>query len=75
MWRRLKQVLIAIDQLLNALLGGYADESLSSHCFRLEKEKGIAWPRRLIDGLLFLTRIIAEPATKASLSGVNFRQV
>ncbi len=56
MWRRLKQVLIAIDQLLNALLGGYADESLSSHCFRLEKEKGIAWPRRLIDGLLFFDK-------------------
>lgn len=27
MWRRLKQVLIAIDQLLNTLLGGYADET------------------------------------------------
>lgn len=29
MWRYLKQVLIAFDQLINALLGGGADESLS----------------------------------------------
>ena len=35
MWRRLKQVRIAIDQLLNALLGGYADESLSSRAYTL----------------------------------------
>lgn len=31
MWRYLKQVLIAFDQLINALLGGWADESLSAH--------------------------------------------
>ncbi len=30
MWRYLKQVLIAFDQLINALLGGWADESLST---------------------------------------------
>lgn len=30
MRRYLKQVLIAFDQLINALLGGWADESLST---------------------------------------------
>jgi hypothetical protein len=30
----LLQVLIAIDQLANALLGGWADETLSSHAHR-----------------------------------------
>ena len=52
MWRRLKQVLIAIDQLLNALLGGYADESLSSRAYRLSQE-GFTWPKTFIDTLLW----------------------
>lgn len=30
----LKQTLIAADQLVNALLGGYADETLSSRAWR-----------------------------------------
>lgn len=30
-----KQVLIAVDQVGNALLGGYADETLSARCYRL----------------------------------------
>lgn len=32
--RKLKQVLISIDQLLNTLIGGYADETLSAHAYR-----------------------------------------
>lgn len=35
----LKQFGIAIDQLINTLLGGYADESLSARSFRVA-EKG-----------------------------------
>lgn len=30
----LKQVLLALDQLLNAVLGGWADESISSRAWR-----------------------------------------
>lgn len=30
----LKQNLIAVDQLVNAMLGGWADETLSSHAHR-----------------------------------------
>lgn len=33
------QVLIAIDQLFNALLGGPADETLSSRAYRLRHNK------------------------------------
>ena len=57
-----KQFLIAIDQALNVLLfifsknGAWADETLSAHAFRLEIEKGITWPRRLIDGILFFDK-------------------
>jgi hypothetical protein len=47
-----KQILIALDQLLNALFGGYADETLSSRAYR-QSVKGNDLPRRLIDGLFF----------------------
>jgi len=42
-----KQILIAIDQLINSLLGGWADETLSSRAFRCH------WPRtiRLLDAI------------------------
>lgn len=33
------QVLLALDQLANTFIGGYADESLSSRAYRM-KEKG-----------------------------------
>lgn len=32
----MKQVLIAVDQLVNTLLGGWADETLSSRAYRNE---------------------------------------
>lgn len=31
----MKQILIAVDQLGNTLIGGYADETISSRCWRL----------------------------------------
>ena len=49
MWRYLKQVLIAFDQLVNALLGGWADESLSAHAWRQHLEGKRDWPYQLID--------------------------
>ena len=49
MWRYLKQVLIAFDQLINALLGGWADESLSAHAWRQHLEGKRDWPYQLID--------------------------
>lgn len=53
MWRYLKQVLIAFDQLINALLGGGADESLSAHAWRQHLEGKRDWPYLLINALLF----------------------
>ena len=41
--KQVKQVLIAMSQLLNTLfLGGYADESTSSRCWRM-RNKSAAW--------------------------------
>lgn len=53
MRRYLKQVLIAFDQLINALLGGGADESLSVHAWRQHLEGKRNWPYLLIDAILF----------------------
>lgn len=49
---RAKQVIIAFDQLLNALCGGWADETFSSRCWRWEQSGKRSWPRKFID-LLF----------------------
>lgn len=45
----LKQFLIALDQLINTLCGGWADETLSSRAWRENRE----FLRRLIDALFF----------------------
>ena len=33
------QLIVAIDQLFNALTGGWADETFSSRCYRLRAQK------------------------------------
>ena len=38
-----KRTLIAVDQLLNTLLGGWPDETLSSRCYRWARD-GEGWP-------------------------------
>lgn len=48
-----KNLLIAIDQLINAVIGGYCDETLSSRAWRWEKDGVRSWPCRLIDSLFF----------------------
>lgn len=51
----LLQLLIGFDQLANALVGGYADETLSSRAHRM-REKGQPywrWTAGMIDGLFF----------------------
>lgn len=49
----IKNVMIAIDQLLNAVGGGYCDETLSSRAYRWDVDGVRKWPRRLIDRLFF----------------------
>lgn len=46
-----KAVLIALDQLINTLLGGWPDETFSSRCWRWSKDGKRDWPRKLVDGL------------------------
>ena len=49
------QVLIAVDQLLNAALGGHADETLSAraHRMREKKHRYWGWTAGAIDRLFF----------------------
>lgn len=47
------QVLIGIDQLINTLFAGYADETLSARAYRCRNKRNWAVIMRLIDGLFF----------------------
>lgn len=49
-----KQVLIALDQLANTLIGGWADESISARAFRMHRHSR-RWNQamKLIDTLCF----------------------
>jgi hypothetical protein len=50
----LTRVLLAIDQLVTALLGGWPDETLSSYAWRLERQKKpFGFTRKVIDFVFF----------------------
>lgn len=51
--KRLKHTLIALDQLVNALCGGWPDETISSRAWRWELAGKRGWPRILIDTVFF----------------------
>lgn len=50
---RAKRILIALDQLVNALCNGWPDETLSSRAWRWELNGKRNWPRKAIDRLFF----------------------
>ncbi|MDL2272796.1 pseudouridine synthase [Desulfovibrio sp. OttesenSCG-928-I05] len=47
------QILVALDQLINTLLGGWADETLSARCWRKRANKHWNKARCIIDALFF----------------------
>ena len=47
------QVMVAIDQLVNTLLGGWADETLSARAWRHKLDGSRSWPAWIIDHLFF----------------------
>lgn len=57
MFRYLINILIGLDQLLTAIVGGYPDETLSSYAWRLERQNKLGGRifRPLIDWLFTLT--------------------
>ena len=48
-----KHLLVALDQLVNAVCGGWPDETLSSRAFRWSRDGLRSWPCRIIDRLFF----------------------
>jgi hypothetical protein len=50
---RLKEIAVAFDQLVNAILGGYADETISARCWRLRAIQPYSTLQPIIDGLFF----------------------
>ena len=50
----LHNLLVACDQLVNALMGGWPDETLSSRCWRWHVSGVRHWPCRWLDGLAAL---------------------
>ncbi|WP_424408111.1 DNA helicase UvrD [Pasteurella sp. PK-2025] len=76
-FRKLNQwlynVIIAIDQLVNAILGGWADETLSSRAYRgamLEKQPRKRWRviYRLIEALFFFEKNHCKTAYESELN-------
>lgn len=47
------QILIALDQFVNTLLCGYADETLSSRSYRLYTSGKLKWPMKVINVIFF----------------------
>ena len=51
-----EKVAIALDQLINALIGGWPDESLSARAYRWRRDGKTAVPALLINMLFFWQR-------------------
>ena len=52
----LKQFLIALDQVVNTICGGYADETLSCRAYRHYLKGEHKWVKVLIDCLFFFDK-------------------
>lgn len=47
------QILVALDQLVNTLMGGMADETLSARAWRNHLKGRRSWPVKIIDAIFF----------------------
>lgn len=73
--KSLLQVLVAIDQLANAILGGMADETLSARAYRMKAkgQKYWGWTASAIN-LLFFWQRRPDHCERAYLAEVHRRQ-
>ena len=51
--RRVMAVLIALDQLIAAMIWGYPGITVSSQMYRIELNGGWSWPRKLVDKIFW----------------------
>lgn len=61
-----KNLLIAIDQLINAIFGGFCDESLSSRAYK-HYLRGDKWLKVLIDTILFFDKDHCKESYRSEL--------
>lgn len=61
------QVAVAFDQLMNTLMGGYADETLSARAWRHHLDGSRTWPRWIIDHLFFWQKNHCKEAYESEL--------
>lgn len=65
------QVLIAFDQLVNALLGGMADETLSSRAYRHSRDGSRKWPEKVINLLFFWQKAHCKQAYESEVNRIH----
>lgn len=63
----LKQVLVSFDQFLNAVIGGWADETFSARCWRLRSHPVWGALRVAVDTVLFFDPRHCEESYKSEL--------
>lgn len=64
-----KSLGIALDQLVNALFGGWPDETLSSRCWRWHMEGKRSWPKKLVDMLFFWEELHCRTSWQSEREG------
>jgi hypothetical protein len=62
---RRREVAVAFDCLLNAILGGYACETISARCYRLRASKGYGIALTAIDKIFFWQPAHCEASFRA----------
>lgn len=65
------QVGLAFDQLLNAMCGGWADESLSSRSWRLYIERNRPIPKTIINAIFFWQENHCKEAYESELERLH----
>lgn len=64
MMRYAKNLLVALDQLINAVCCGWPDETLSSRAWRWHVARVRSWPCRCIDTIFFWDKLTRHGKTK-----------
>ena len=62
------QVLVALDQLANTLIGGYADETVSARVYRHYLKGEQKWAYKLINSLFFFQEDHCKEAYESELN-------
>ena len=71
----LLQIAIWFDQGINVFFWGFADETLSARAYRLSRDRGRHWPKKVIDFAFSLLFGQVDHCKSAYLSEVTRKQL